>query len=121
MIARSTKPLRRSAIRKVRHKPRRGRLRDPQFLAFLHSQRRCAVHGVGGCEHYTIHHVRLCGSPRDDRRVIGLCAALHLHDAGEFSIERLGKSAWMERWNVDIEAEITRCNEDYEREVQPMA
>src|ERR1035438_3986732 len=35
----------------------------------------------------TIHHIRNNGSPRDDRRILGLCVAGHLHEGGLHSIE----------------------------------
>ncbi len=114
MISRSTKPLRRSPVRRKRKAPRRGRVQDRDFLEWMHEQHRCAVHGVGGCvTPFSVHHVRFCGSGRDDRRVLGLCYALHLHGWGENSIERLGKDAFEREHRVSIEAEIARYNEDY--------
>lgn len=86
---------------------------DREFLAWMHSEGRCAVHGTERCGPFTVHHVRFCGNSRDDRRVIGLCAPMHLHDAGKFSIERLGKDKWSRLFGVDIEAEIARYNSDY--------
>lgn len=72
------------------------------------------MHGFSGCSTpYSVHHLRHCGSPKDDRRVLGLCYALHLHDWGMHCIERLGKEKFAAYWGVDIEAEIARYNEDY--------
>ena len=59
----------------------------------------------------TVHHVRESGSPKNDRRIVGLCAAGHLHDFGQHCIERLGKRKFQEYWDVDLEAEIRRMNE----------
>lgn len=58
----------------------------------------------------TFHHVRFCGSPKNDERGLSLCVAHHLHDGGRDSIER-GKAAWAQRFSIDIEAEI----ENYRR------
>ncbi len=94
--------------RKRPGKPRRGRVIDTDFMDFCRRMG-CVLAGrhiCSGC--ITFHHVRLCGSPKDDRRGFGLCEAGHLHGAGKFSIERLGKRKWQEHWGIDIEAEIAR-------------
>lgn len=97
-----------------RSKPRRGRVHDPDFLAWLHEEQRCAVHGVGGCSTpYSVHHVRSFGGQKNDRRVLGLCAELHLHDWGLSCIERLSKEDFEALHGISIEAEITRYNADY--------
>ncbi len=93
-------------------------MKDPEFLAFLHQEKRCAVHGTERCTDFTVHHIRSFGGQKDDHRVIGLCAPLHLHDFGRFSIERMGKERFARLWNVDIEYEIQRYNEDYAAEFQ---
>lgn len=82
-------------------------------MDWLHIDQRCAVHGYGRCRDFTVHHVRFCGSPKDDRRTLGLCAELHLHDLGEFCIERLHKERFEAHHGISIEAEIQRYNEDY--------
>lgn len=104
----------RTRVRAKRYKPRRGRISDPDFLSFLHEQHRCVVHGFSGCTTpFSAHHVRRLGSQKDDRRVLGLCWELHLHDYGKYSIERLGKPKWEAYWDASIEAEIARYNADY--------
>ncbi len=108
-----TKTLRRKQISRRRSTPRRGRIHDPAFLAFVHSQRRCAVHGYDACRDFTVHHLKRCGDQKNDRRVIGLCAALHLYESGPHCIERMRDEAWEAHWGISIEAEIARYNEDY--------
>lgn len=100
-----------------RSKPRRGRIVDLAFLEFMHQQGRCAVHGFSGCTTpFSAHHVRFCGGSKDDRRALGLCWEVHLHDYGKYSIERLGKASFEAHHGISIEAEITRYNEDYAAE-----
>lgn len=62
----------------------------------------------------TFHHVRTCGSPKDDRNGVGLCASAHLWDVGNQSIERLGKEKWQVFWDVDLETEISKLNRNFE-------
>lgn len=86
---------------------------DAAFVDWLHEDQRCAVHGYGRCRDFTVHHVRFCGSPKNDRRALGLCAALHMQGFGAHSIEQLGKDAFEKVHGISIEAEIQRYNEDY--------
>lgn len=86
---------------------------DKKFLAFLHDQHRCAIHGAWACSDFQVHHVRSFGSQKNDRRAFGLCAALHLHDGGPYSIERLGKAKFCALWEIDLEVEIERDNAAY--------
>ena len=112
--------IRRSPIRKKRTKPRRGRVIDKDFLAWL-ARDRCAVHGdrvcPGGWLGMTIHHVREFGSPKNDRHTLLLCAPTHLQTIdSEQSIEALGKTKWQKFHNVNIKAKIIDYNERYESE-----
>ena len=91
-------PLKRSPVRKKRKTARRGRVIDKAYLAWCAKQPCC----VTGEFPATTHHIRFCGSPKDDRIVIRLVARLHLHEAGMFSIERLGKEKFEAHWKVDI-------------------
>lgn len=105
----------RSPLRRKRlGPPRRGRRVNLPYMAFTRALG-CVLSGKHTCSGPTqFHHVRLCGSPKDDERGIGLCPAGHLWDAGEFSIERLGKVGWQEYWGVDLEAEIVRIQRLWE-------
>lgn len=95
---------------------------DEPFKEWMHAEQRCAVHGYGGCSTpFSLHHVRFCGSGRNDRRALGLCWEMHLHDYGKYSIERLGKPKWEAHHGISIEAEITRYNEDYVLVEKPLA
>lgn len=107
--------LKRSSVKPKRSKPRRGRLVDLDYLAWM-SLQPCLVSNVEGEEpgHVTIHHVRQYGSPRNDRRTIPLLAKYHLHDFGPESIERLGKAEFERRHGVNIEAAIKEYNRQYE-------
>jgi hypothetical protein len=116
-IKRSKKPLKRSAInrsaapiRKKRSTPRRGRVVDLEFLAWLHRQPGV----VRGGQTYSVHHIREFGSPKKDRRALPLEFGYHQYDEGEFAIERIGKAKWQEITGVCIEAEITRLNSLYD-------
>lgn len=97
-----------------RARPRRGRVVDPGFMEFCRRQG-CILKDRHDCRGViTFHHVRSYGSPRDDTRGFGLCAAGHLHALGEHSIERLGKRRFEEHWCIDIESEIARLRERYQ-------
>lgn len=86
---------------------------DPGFLEFMDG-RPCILAGKHVCHPWlTTHHVRSFGSPKDDTRVLRLCAAGHLHDFGAQSIERLGKYGFETVWGIVIEDEIKRNQEDY--------
>lgn len=101
--------------------PRRGRLVDPDFLAWMvETQVLCAVWQftcLGECsKRLTTHHVREFGSPKNDREAIRLCEAHHLHDFGMFSIERIGKAKFEQRTGLSIRALIVYYNEAYEKQ-----
>jgi hypothetical protein len=93
---------------------------DKKFLAWIHTQY-CAVWehtplDIAGCNRIrivTAHHVRRLGEPKNDRRVLPLCVRHHLHDGGAFSIERLGKKKFEERYGIDLEKLIEFYNEQY--------
>jgi hypothetical protein len=89
--------------------------RDPDFLDWMATQPCC----VTGEWDATTHHVRFCGSPKNDRRTIRLVARLHMrtHEKpGQPCIERIGKAAFEKRYGISIEAEIAKCHERYENE-----
>lgn len=119
--------IKRSPVRKVRRGPaRRGRVVDKAFMAWMHANFGCLVDirchdrltnidmDCRGAR--TLHHIRDCGSPKNDRRSIMLCQAHHHIHWGHKSIEFLGKKRWQEFWGIDIESEITRYNALYEAE-----
>jgi hypothetical protein len=91
-------------------KPRRGRVIDLDYLAWLHTQP--GVVNGGKC--YSVHHVRSFGSPKNDRRAIPLEFGYHTEQEGAQSIERMDKQKWQEWTGVDIEKEISRLNKLYE-------
>ncbi len=62
----------------------------------------------------TIHHVRLCGSARDDHRILPLAPEYHLIQHGpRTSIEALGKRRFEERYGIDIEASVAEYRRRY--------
>jgi hypothetical protein len=62
----------------------------------------------------TCHHVRICGSARDDHRAIPLAPEYHLLQHGpKTSIEALGKAKFQERYGVDLEAAIAEYRRRY--------
>lgn len=104
--------MKRTAIKRRRSKPRRGRIYDPTYLAWIHTQP-CAVTGRMPV---TAHHVRRHGEPKSDRRTIPLVAEAHLYDAGPYSIERLGKRKFEAHFGVGLELLILGYQRRYEQE-----
>ena len=87
------------------------RVEDKAFVRWCHEHFGCLVaeRGFGGCWGVlTFHHVRSCGSARDDRRGLMLCAGHHLHDGGRESLERMGRENWQAHFDISIEAEVRR-------------
>jgi hypothetical protein len=109
--------IRRTPVKKRRSKPRRGRVVDEDFLAWMATQG-CLVHLV--CpegSQITIHHVREFGSPKNDRRTLTLCTHAHMEAFSKReSIEALGKKAWELLHGVSIEGAIGLYNRRYESE-----
>lgn len=98
---------------KRRTTPRRGRLVDAGYMAWLATQPPL----VPGPGRMTIHHVRRYGEQKNDRRTVPLPASLHLIQDGPYtSIEALGKRKFEVMYGVDLEAAIIRYNEQYEQE-----
>lgn len=65
----------------------------------------------------TVHHVRhkvtRSGTfARDDRRVVPLCPAHHLHDHGPDSVERIHEAGIFEKFGVDLWAEAEQLWEE---------
>ena len=94
--------------------PRRGRVVDEKYLAWIGSQP-CMISGKPA----TVHHVRFCGSPKNDRRTLPLAPEYHEIQFSPFSIEALGKAKFQKRFGVDLEASILYHNRLYEAE-QPL-
>ena len=91
-------------IRKHRAKPRKGRVIDKDYLAWL-AKHPCIVagHVLHECSGpVTLHHVRRYGEQKSDHRALPLCQGHHLHDFGMHSIERLGKRIFQMRYGVDL-------------------
>lgn len=87
---------------------------DKDYLAWMHERICLCSFKAPICSgRITVHHVRTLGSPKNDRRVLTLCEAHHLHDFSDYSIERLGKAKFQDLYAVDIETEILRYNEAY--------
>ena len=113
-LARSTKPIARSPVRRRRPgKPRRGRVVNDEFLAYVGSLP-CLVHGRGCPGRVTVHHVKETpGAQKNDERTVPLCEELHLHDFGPHCVERLGKVGFQEFWGVIFDAAIEREQADF--------
>lgn len=98
----------RSPIKRKRSKPRRGRVTNAEFMAFVR-KRGCILRSKHTCHGIvTFHHIRTCGSPKDDTRGIGLCCAGHLQAWSAWSIEQLGKLAFEAHWDINLEDEIKK-------------
>ena len=99
-------------LKRVRSTPRRGRLTDKAYLAWMAKQA-CMISGGRA----TVHHVRRCGEPKDDRRTLPLAPEYHMIQNGpRTSIEALGKAKFERRYRVNLEAAIVRYNRRYEDE-----
>lgn len=103
-------------VKRRRGKPRRGRVVDREYMAWLATQPPL----VSGPGRITIHHVRRYGEQKDDRRTVPLPASLHMIQDGPYtSIEALGKAKFEKRYGVDLEAAIVRYNLRHEEEQKP--
>jgi hypothetical protein len=106
---------------KARTKPRRGRVRDEEYLDWLHTQPSIVPSHDAWCLGLrvwcviTVHHVRKYGSPKDDRRGVPIWKCRHQIGWGHETVEH-GKTAFEKRFGIDLEQEIKRLNEKYERE-----
>jgi len=97
-------------VKKRRGKPRRGRVVDKEYLAWI-AQQPCMISGKPA----TVHHVRFCGSPKNDRRTLPLAPEYHQIQNGPYtSIEALGKKKFEARYGVDLEAAIVKYNEQFD-------
>jgi len=114
------KPARfRSRIRQ-RSKPRRGRIVDKIYLAWVHTQPSIVrTHDPKclGCR-ITAHHVKETpGAPKNDRRAVPLRACRHMLGFGDLTVEH-SKKRFELHFGIDLEQEIRRLNEKYQREGQ---
>ncbi len=85
---------------------------DKKYLAWLHTQP-CLVSNRSPV---TVHHVRRFGEPKDDLRTVPLIAEYHLHEAGMWSVERIGKARFEAHFRVNFEQAIREYNQRYEEE-----
>jgi hypothetical protein len=102
--------LRRTRVKRRRTgKPRRGRIVDRDYLAWLHAQPGC----VYGGKTHSVHHLRFCGSPKNDRHALPMERGYHQIQEGGASIEALGKSKFEEFHGLDLEESILRYQRAY--------
>jgi hypothetical protein len=103
-----------------RSRPRRGRVIDKAFVAWVRTQPSivpshdlgCTGREWAGACWITVHHVRRFGEPKNDRRVVPIWACRHMIGWGSETVEH-GKENF-ERWHgVSLEAEIERLNRTY--------
>ena len=108
--------MKRVPIPKRRSKPRRGRVVDKAFMAWMHTQP-CLVRGLFGTSPcsgpITFHHLRSLGGQKNDQVGLPLCEAHHLHDAGPDAIHRLGKWRFAERFALDLDLEARKYRQAY--------
>lgn len=102
-VARGSKP---PAKRKA---PRRGRVVDKPRLEWAATQP-CQITGQLPA---TTHHVRFCGSPKSDERIIRLAPELHMHGFGDATIEH-GKAQFELAYGRMIEDLIMELKRRYE-------
>lgn len=98
-------------------KQRRGRVVDEKFKEFARSQG-CILRNRHTCDGpVEFHHVRFCGSPKDDTRGFGLCAKGHeIVWNSRTSIHALGKTKWEYQWNLSIECVIANLRKLYQQQ-----
>jgi len=102
--------MKRSSVRRKRlGPPRRGRVRDEKYMAWLAHQPGV----IFGGRIVTIHHHRFCGSPKNDRQTLPIEWGYHTVQEGPTSIDALGKAKWEALHGVSIDAEITRYQSQY--------
>ena len=107
--------MKRTAIPKRRSQARRGRVRDPHFMAFCHRTFGCQVAHSGGCGGaLTFHHVKHGWDQKDDTRGLMLCFNHHEHDGGPDALERMGRVKWQERHRINIELQVQMNQQAYE-------
>lgn len=102
-----------------RSKARRGRVIDSARLDWQAMQP-CCITGIWPA---TTHHVRFCGSPKDDTRTIRLIQSLHQLTHAEPGIPCIeqGKEKFEEFHGISIEAEIRKSQAAFERETGKVA
>jgi hypothetical protein len=108
-MLRRYEPLRRyTRPRPVALKPKRGYIEDQPYREWIHTQP-CTVHN-GRCGRWVeMHHV---GRPRNDRRGVPLCAALHRESPQ--AVHQIGRRPFEDRFGISFEAAIQGLNDEYE-------
>lgn len=100
---------RRKPVKKKRRAPRRGRVIDRERMEWAATQP-CQITNELPA---TTHHVRFCGSPKNDTRIIRLVARLHMHGFGNLTIEH-GKANFEAAYGRRIEDLVLELQERYE-------
>ncbi len=83
----------RTPIKRKRAKPRRGRLRDPKYMAWI-STLHCIVCGRCQMHPTEVAHVgvRGIGQKCSDRETLPICE--RHHQTGRYALHKLGKHFW---------------------------
>lgn len=107
-------PARRTRPKAKRTKPRKGRIYDRNRIAWA-AQKPCQITGEFPA---TTHHVRFCGSPKDDTRIIRLAARLHMKTVAKPGVACIedGKEIFEAFHSVKIESLIEDLQYDYDYE-----
>lgn len=112
-----TKPIRRTPVKKRRAGVRRGRVVNREFMEFVR-QRKCILARKHNCLFSTtFHHLRTCGSPKDDTWGVGLCWYGHFKAWSENSVEALGKDKFEKRWDISLTEEAQRNRDAWEKHI----
>ncbi len=105
----------RTSIPRRRPKPRKGRVKSPEYLAFIHTLR-CLLlgHSDTRCSgELNAHHVDPPTEQRNDLRTIPLCKAHHLQSCGPHAIHRLGREQWQAKFGKNLEFEVLRLQTEF--------
>ncbi len=102
-------------LRPVALKPKKGRIEDPAFLAFVRRQP-CLLRGKHRCRGpVDPHHVGHYGQARrNDRKAVPLCRSGH-------DLAHKYKRTFETRFGIDFEREIARLNRMFDERVKLIA
>lgn len=117
-LKRGRTPLKRTPVKRVRRKPRRGSEQDPPYLAWLRTQP-CVVCLKLGRDQASFSDpahvgVRGLGQKSPGREVAPLCIEHHRRES-PIGHHQLGKNFWA-TYGLERDIVLAQLNEQYERE-----
>jgi len=114
-LRRNRAPIKRTPVKKRRSgPPRRGRVHDPEYMAWLATQPPL----VSGPGRITVHHVRRSGEQKNDRRTVPLPSSMHFIQENPITSVEAMKTKFEAYHGVDFEGAIVGYNQQYEEETK---